>query len=239
MRNTPLLGPTITSSVRAARRNLFPGSLNYWEHRYSSGGDSGAGSQDALARFKAEVLNSFIAENDVTSVIEFGCGDGRQLELAEYPRYLGLDVSPTGLDLAHARFSDDRTKSFLLYEPRHFFDSAEFIRADLTLSLDVIYHLIEDEIYELHLSHLFAASTRFVALYTSDDSELNAPTGHSAPHVRHRPVTHDVARRFPHWRLRKKTRNRYPYTENAQVATSFADFFIYEHARRTGDQSTH
>lgn len=71
----------------------FGGSREYWEARYSQDGDSGSGSIGRLARFKAEFLNSFVLEHDVGSVIEFGCGDGRQLQLAEYPRYIGLDVS--------------------------------------------------------------------------------------------------------------------------------------------------
>jgi hypothetical protein len=31
----------------------------------------------------------------VRSAIEFGCGDGHQLTLVDYPRYTGVDVSET------------------------------------------------------------------------------------------------------------------------------------------------
>ena len=64
----------------------FSGTINYWEDRYRTGHDSGAGSSGRLAAFKAEFLNGLVADHNVSSVIEFGCGDGRQLALAEYPR---------------------------------------------------------------------------------------------------------------------------------------------------------
>ena len=51
-------------------------SREYWEQRYSMGGTSGAGSYDKLAEFKVEVINSFMKKYQISSVIEFGCGDG-------------------------------------------------------------------------------------------------------------------------------------------------------------------
>ena len=78
----------------------------YWERRYADGQDSGYGSRDQLARFKASFLNAFVARNGIRSVIEFGCGDGTQLSLADYPSYLGLDVSPTAVRLCASRFRD-------------------------------------------------------------------------------------------------------------------------------------
>ena len=77
----------------AAQAHEFKGSEVYWESRYRSGGNSGPGSFGELAGFKADVLNAFICSEGIKSVIEFGCGDGHQLSLARYPRYLGIDVS--------------------------------------------------------------------------------------------------------------------------------------------------
>ena len=58
---------------------------DYWERRYRLGMTSGPGSAGKLASFKADVLNEFVRDNGVQSVIEFGCGDGTQLTLAKYP----------------------------------------------------------------------------------------------------------------------------------------------------------
>jgi SAM-dependent methyltransferase len=165
------------------------------------------------------VLNDFVEAYRITSLVEFGCGDGQQLALARYPRYLGLDVSPTTLQRVANRFANDPTKSFLRYDPACYADPAGFITADVSLSLDVIYHLVEDDVYRGHLRHVFAAGRRFVVLYTSDADRLPGPE-RTAPHVRHRPVVSDVARDYPAWRLRERIPN--PYD------TSLADFLIYE-----------
>ena len=89
--------PGVGGALSARRNRHFEGSQEYWERRYAGGGTSGAGSAGRLAAFKAQFLNDFVRAHDVTSVVEFGCGDGNQLALAAYPRYLGLDVSPASL----------------------------------------------------------------------------------------------------------------------------------------------
>lgn len=42
------------------------------------------------------------------------------------------------------------------------------IKGDLALSLDVIYHLIEDEIFEKYMKDVFRASTKYVIIYSTD-----------------------------------------------------------------------
>ncbi len=170
------------------------------------------------------MLNDFVATEEIDSVIEFGCGDGEQLALGRYPRYLGMDVSPSTLQRTAQRFSDDRTKSFLRYDPACFADPAGFLSAQLTLSLDVVYHLVEDGIYARHLQDLFGASRRFVILYTSDSERLSVPE-HPTAHVRHRPVRRDVAARFPHWTLRSQVDG----PQRLGGSSSFAEFLIYQH----------
>ncbi|MEU5873880.1 class I SAM-dependent methyltransferase [Glycomyces sp. NPDC047369] len=206
----------------------FPGSAAYWERRYAKGGNSGGGSRGTNAEFKAEVLNKFVAEQNIESVIEFGCGDGEQLSLADYPRYLGFDVSPTQLRRTMERYADDPTKSFALYDGDSFADPAGFVTADMAMSLDVIYHLIEDHVYDLHLKHVFGAARRHVVLFTGDASDPSL-SGEFAPHVRIRPVLADVEERYPEWRLRERIPNPRPWSEYGADG-SIADFFIYERA---------
>lgn len=222
----PAVEPALARTADSVDEGRFPGSAAYWEQRYASGGNSGAGSRGAHAAFKAEVLNGFVAEQGIETVIEFGCGDGDQLGLADYPRYLGFDVAPTQLRRTMARFADDPAKSFALYDPECFSDAAGFITADVVLSLDVVYHLIEDRVYDLHLLHVFGAARRHVVLYTSD-AEDPSMSGEFAPHIRHRPVLRDVAERFPAWRLRQRIDNPRPW-RLVGASGSVADFFIYE-----------
>ena len=80
--------PVVGRIVRKLYYKLywFPGSESYWDQRYLSGGTSGAGSYGKFAEFKAEILNDFVRENGVMSIVEYGCGDGNQLKMATYPQ---------------------------------------------------------------------------------------------------------------------------------------------------------
>jgi hypothetical protein len=207
---------------RAFRDQPFPGSGKYWEERYRSGGNSGTGSYNRLALFKAEVINNFILKHGVQTAIEFGCGDGNQLSLLQIPCYTGLDVSSTVLQSCAERFRVDRSKSFFLYDSRSFIDNRRVFSAELALSLDVIYHLIEDDAYENYMHHLFGSAERFVVVYSSNKSET-AP----APHVRHRRFTDWVATAAPDWKLSEATSNRYPFDPQHPDDTSFADFYFF------------
>lgn len=193
-------------------------SRDYWERRYGLGMTSGSGSSGRLARFKAQVINNFVRQHGIRTVIEFGCGDGSQLELAEYPQYLGLDVSRTAVEACRRRFGGDPTKSFLLLDPLPGPRPQELPQADLTLSLDVIYHLLEDVVYRRHLERLFAASRRHVIIYSSNRVEAAR-----ARHVRHRNFLKDVESAFPDFALASRIDNPFP-------SESFADFYIFSRA---------
>lgn len=195
----------------------FPGTVAYWEQRYAAGGDSGVGSYDFFAEFKAEVLNAFVREHGVQSVVEFGCGDGNQLGLARYPRYLGFDVSAAALARCRERFRGDETKSF-----RNVADYAGEM-AELALSLDVVYHLVEDEVFERYMRQLFRAAEHHVIVYASDTADNR---GFEGTHVRHRKFTRWIEVNEPRWQLVRQVPNRYPYRGDYRTG-SFADFFVY------------
>lgn len=206
------------------RGQAFPGSKEYWEERYAGGGTSGRGSYGELAAYKAKFLNAFVRDQRVASVIEFGCGDGSQLSLAQYPNYIGLDVARAAMALCAARFEKDRSKSFFLYDPGAFVDQQGVFRAQLALSLDVIYHLTEDPVFEAYMRHLFAAAERFVIAYSSN---IEGPD--VQPHIRHREFTVWVAATQPEWRLVERVPNLYTVSAD-QRSGSFADFFVFQRA---------
>ncbi|MFN3598050.1 MAG: class I SAM-dependent methyltransferase [Rubricoccaceae bacterium] len=200
--------------------SVLPPSHAYWEARYATGGTSGPGSYGDLARWKAETLNALVAQERVESVVEFGCGDGAQLALADYPRYLGLDISPTVVARCRTRFAGDPTRQFEVYAPGA--ESPPVPVADLALSLDVIYHLIEDDVFERYMRDLFASARRLVAIYSSNDERADP-----APHVRHRIFTTWVATHAPAWRLYAHVRN--PHAGRTDLGRAAPlDFCIYE-----------
>lgn len=201
---------------------VFASSAQYWDERYRLQGNSGAGSYGRLAQFKAEVINCFVEHQSVSSVMEFGCGDGNQLSLARYPRYVGYDVAESALELCRTRFADDASKTFSLAP------SWQGEEAELVLSLDVIYHLVEDEVFERYMTTLFRAATRFVIVYASNDEGLNRLLGSHVKHVRHRKFTDWIAANIAApWRLMGFVPNIYPFSRHDQENTSFADFYIF------------
>lgn len=210
----PIPGVRQLSLLR--QRTLFADSATFWERTYAGGGTSGAGSYGALAEGKAAFLNSFVSDHEVRSVVEFGCGDGNQLSLAHYPQYVGLDVSRTAIQICQRRFSDDHTKSFFLYDGTCFVDRRGLFETELAVSLDVIYHLIEDPIFETYMTHLFAAARRFVVVYAT-----NAEVRDAAPHVRHRHFTPWVDAHCPDWRLAS-------VVPGPNLGPGRADFFTFE-----------
>jgi len=192
--------------------------MEYWQQRYESGGNSGAGSYNELAEFKANVLNCFVKDNTIDTVLEYGCGDGNQLKLAKYPSYIGFDVSQKAISRCTSIFAENRTKTFRLLRKYN----GEI--AQLTLSLDVIYHLIEDEVFSDYMERLFTSSSRFVIIYSSNcDGEQYK----KAPHVKHRKFTDWVEINQPKWELFQHIPNKYPYVKDDDNEGSFADFYIY------------
>jgi hypothetical protein len=216
--------PIIGDGARMLRRLIAPRpipfdtSADYWERRYQDGGNSGAGSYGRLALFKAAVLNAFVAEHDIASIVEFGSGDGAQLQLACYPRYTGVDVSWQAVIQCREKFAQDKTRKFL--HVSQYEKNPEM--AEMAMSLDVIYHLVEDATYFAYMNRLVAAAERFVCFYSSD---FDGPG--PAPHVRHRCLTDWMAHNAPGWKLIANIPNKYPPDPSNPDETSWADFFFY------------
>ena len=196
-------------------------SSTYWEGRYAAGGDSGIGSSGEYAAYKADVLNEFVRDHDIESVIEFGCGDGDQIALAEYPEYVGLDVSASAIASCIERFADDPTKSFFPYDPLRFHNNGA-LEADLVLSLEVLFHVVDRAEFEKALDDIFEASRKYVIVFSSNRDDPEPDT----VHVRHRRFTDYVAEQFPEFERIDTIENEY----DARVS----DFYIYE--KRSDDR---
>lgn len=218
VKNIPIVG----SIVQFIYRNIinpqkpFTSSGDYWNNRYSHGGNSGEGSYGESAEFKAEVLNNFVKRENIRSVIEFGSGDGNQLKLAEYPQYTGFDISKDAIIHCRKIFADDKSKSFkLLNEYKN-------DKAELALSLEVIFHLVEDEIFIEYMDRLFNSAEKFVIIFSSNIDKIT-----NDAHVRHRNFSKWIETSKPGWILYEKIKNKYPYNEVTGEG-GFSDFYIYK-----------
>jgi cyclopropane fatty-acyl-phospholipid synthase-like methyltransferase len=221
--NIPILGSLVFNVYRILlprKKLVFQHSAQYWEDRYKSGGTSGSGSYGVLAIFKSEVLNDFVLKNGVSTVAEFGCGDGAQLALAKYQKYIGFDVAPTSIELCRKRFSDYDEFSFDLVGSEAF---TSLQPVDLALSLDVIYHLIEEDSFDLYMNKLFKSSNRFVIIYSYDFHQ-----SYAAMHEKGREFTSWINKNIKGWSLVEVIPNKYPYNPDDPDNTSQANFYIYE-----------
>jgi hypothetical protein len=220
----PLVGPAAAKlshlpGVSRVRRLAFPGSASFWESVYSEeAGTSGPGSYGHLAEFKAEILNEFVRTRNIRTVIEFGCGDGAQLQQAIYPEYVGVDVASGSIARCSALFAQDASKRFYLADalPKNL---GTF---DLALSLDVIYHLVEDEVFDLYMLRLFSAAERYVIIYSS-----NYDSPWDGAHVRDRKFTSWIAENARGWQQEGFVANRFPADPQRPEETSRADFYFF------------
>ena len=208
-----------SSHIKTPIIDSWTNSSNYWENRYVSGGNSGIGSYGRLAQFKADVINQFVRENNIQKIIEWGCGDGNQLSLAAYPQYIGFDVSKEAIAICQKKFIGDKAKQFIYCGSDNFSTKHT---AELTLSLDVLYHLIEDEVYETYMRRLFETSTRYVCIYSCNDEKTT-----NAQHVKHRKFTDWIDIYAKEWRMIRIIKNRYPYSPDVPES-SWSDFYFYE-----------
>lgn len=197
-------------------KNIVYTPRGYWDRRYREGRTSGSGSEGDEGRYKAGYVNSLIDSHDVTSVIDWGCGDGQVLELLQvgpkyspYVAYTGIDVSPTILDRNRRLF-----REFCFATPDEASMPNREWTADLALSMDVLFHLPDDADYFAYLNHLFNSATRFVLIYST-----NYAGGRTARHVLRRSFTPDVAKHFPEWRLK---------LVETPLREGLASFFWYE-----------
>jgi len=193
---------------------LFRKPLNYkeyWEGRYRKGGNSGSGSYGQLAKFKGDIINKYFRQYAIQNVIEFGCGDGNNLALYKIDKYIGFDVSPTSIKLCKSKFQKDHSKSFFLYHPSCYVNNSVFI-ADAVISIDVLYHIVDDYDYKVSLSHIFSAARKLIIIYTSTEA-YKEELYFKGSHVKHRNVIRDIEK-F-NWKITKKIPNQYPEKSSA------------------------
>lgn len=223
IKGVPVIGSTAGKIARwhvfvRARNLVFPGSASFWESVYGNGGTSGPGSYGRLAEFKAEILNEFVQAKNIQRVIEFGCGDGAQLQLAKYPQYVGVDVAAGSVARCSSLFAHDSTKRF--YHGNAL--PADIGKFDVAMSLDVIYHLVENSVFDTYMRRLFDSSQRYVIIYSSNHDAFT-----QAPHVRHRKFTTWIAKNATAWQPQGFVANRFPADPTRPEETSFADFYIF------------
>jgi hypothetical protein len=195
-------------------RRSFPTSAVHWQRHYERGGDSGPGSYGDSATYKANLINQVIRERGIRSIIELGCGDGNQLGLLDVDQYIGLDISKVAIERCTARYGDNPKRSFIWYDQSHFHDPLQLVSAECAMSLDVIFHLIEDDVFARYMQNLFNCARRYVIIYALDQDEVRRK--HVS--VRIRKYSAYVAVHIPEFRI----------ALHVAEQGKFGDFYLYE-----------
>ena len=192
-------------------------SKKYWDLRYKYNWNSGQGSYGESSKAKSKVFNQLLKDYSIESVIEFGCGDGHQLALYQIKNYLGLDVSKVTIDNIINLYQNDASKSFMWYDPESFKVSSHFINAQAAISVDVIFHLVEDPIFEKYMHDLFASANKNVFIYATNffDEKM------AVAHLRNRKFTDWVSQNIEGWALSEE---RETLSESGE---KFLNWYVY------------
>jgi len=182
-----------------------------WNERYKKGGNSGSGSYGVLCEYKSEFINKFVNENNISNIIEFGSGDGNQMQFFNVDNYLGVDISEHVINICKQKYKDIENKNFVTYDEYYKYSN----KYDLSISLDVIYHLVEDVVYEKYMNDLFNSTDKFVIIYSTNWIET-----YNGSHVYHRKFTEYIDMNFKNAKLIHHEPNKYP-------SLSTAEFYIY------------
>lgn len=196
---------------------IFFKSKYYWETRYKTGGNSGSGSYNEIAKYKANIINEFISKNEIRTIIDLGCGDGNQIRYLNVSNYFGFDVSKTAIEICKKKYTIDKSKRFYLFKNKIFQQIVTEYKPELSLSLDVIYHLVEDKIFENYINDLFDGASKYVIIFSTNNDKYQ-----EAIHHRNRKFEDYINKNILGWHLYRFIENKY------KGENSSADFYIYK-----------
>lgn len=164
-----------------------------WNRRYRRGGTSGPGSEGEAAQEKADYLYAFVDKHDVKSVIDWGVGDGEVLSRwMPKIQYTGIDVADFIVRRLQQQFyADNENMAFATLQAARAMQQ----RAELALSLDVIFHQVAFADFLDHLNDLFTSAQRYVIIHAPDIER-----GQTARHVRWREFSPYIAEVKPEWK---------------------------------------
>ena len=166
-------------------------SKKYWEERYKNSGNSGSGSYGNEANFKSTYINKFILDYNIKTINDFGCGDSNQIAMLNgFEKYTGFDISKTIFDLCKNKFKSDNRFNFVN-------NVNDMLLSDVTFSLDVTYHVVEDVYFNEYMNNLFKLTNKYVLIYSinSDDSSG------FAEHLKNRKFVDWVSVNYPNFEL--------------------------------------
>ncbi len=197
----------------------------YWDNRYKGGGTSGRGNEGDLLGFKIGTLSNYVSMLEPKNIIDLGCGDGEVVKRAMFScPYTGVDVSPAAVAKCRKEIGKKiRTYSFFMNDAigrKFWYTPAGY---DVALSLDVIYHLIDQARYDAYMRDLTSLSRSAIIIFSSN---FESPVGPAW--TRHRRFATWMENHAQRWKLADTIRN--PFPERGDGRGSHSDFYLYRKA---------
>jgi len=117
--------------------------------------------------FKSNIINNFNEKNKIKSIIDYGFyNNSNEIKLINTRNklYIGLDVNKTNIQKCKKIFKNDKTKKFINLD--EITNTNNNLRADLVLSFNIIYNLLDEKIYKQYIENIFLMSKKYVIIYS-------------------------------------------------------------------------
>ncbi len=145
---------------------------HYWQERYAHGEGSGKGSEGRNYEYKRDYINQIIEKHKIGRIVDFGCGDGTQIRELRIHQYHGIDIAESSILRCRKMYANHPGFRFEVYGDAH------YSHYDLAMSLDVLYHIVAQDVYESYLQHLFRYSNIHIDL-----CQLGSQRIHGSPYL--------------------------------------------------------
>lgn len=143
--------------------------VDYWNERYKRGGNSGEGSRGKFADYKSKVLREFIESHKIETITDLGCGDAYNFDLVNFTgKYRGYDISKFVVDMNNLNKIKSNFNYYVLEKET---DYNSVVISQLSMSMDVIMHLVNNYDFDLYMNTLFNSSSQFVAIFNTSTNE--------------------------------------------------------------------
>lgn len=130
--------------------------MEYWENRYRSGKTSGPGSIGLFREWKWFTIDSYV---EIQSVNDFGCGDLSFWDDRTCGDYLGIDISPTIIELNRKRRPE---WSFLCADLCSKLDVSS---KQVVFAMDILFHIMDSKKLELFFENCCVSANKFIFIH--------------------------------------------------------------------------
>lgn len=204
---------------------ILTSSYQYWAERYINTNfknSSGNGRLKFRLRYKAKMLNKIFETYTITKIADFGCGDGLLASRLKCAKYYGIEINSEIVSNLKNKFFEKKEFEFSTK-----FESRWRNKIDASISVDVIFHLVEKDVYQKYMNELFSTDAKYVIIRAYNHESQG--TGRNS-HILHREFLNTVKKYFPNYNLINESppRRRHIYLSDSDKN----QFFVFKKSQQ-------